>query len=193
MRSLEDTETGKGFIVGKVLWQPFYREYTNIGRKELHLRGPLCPECLTQMELESPDNQLKLKCINPKCNGKIIELTEELNQLSQNAHKIIEGKLREGIQIISLDLPPGIVKAENKNEDFWVEARIAQNKGKLMGLIYFGRITEGKQNKKDYAQVFLDFSSQQLRFDQSNMHPLQELNSIKAKFEQSSTEIVRDN
>ncbi len=191
MRAREETEIGQGFIIGGVLWLPFYREILNLGRKDVELRGPLCPECLTQMDFESSETKTKLKCINPQCNKKV-ELPQELDQFRQVAHRVTEGKLREGIQIISLDLPPGLVKAESENENYWIEARISQNKGKLMGLVYFGRKIDGKQNKKDYAQVFLDFSDEQMRFDKGNMHPIQELTGIQAKFEHSSTNVTRN-
>ena len=88
------------------------------------------------------------------------------------ASKAYNAKLKEGWVVESLDLPPGTVKAQDENDDYWIEARLGQKDGKQIAVIYFGDKKRKDDGKKAYAQVFLDVDDEQMRFDKANKNPL---------------------
>lgn len=106
-----------------------------------------------------------------------------------------EGYQTRDFKVISLDLPPTkVVDEDNQDDHYWVQARISEKDGKRMAVVYFGEKTHGKQNKDDYAQVFIDFDDEQMRFDKTNKNPMKILGKLTADFKESSTVMkVRDN
>jgi|GEM_PF-2514355 len=100
--------------------------------------------------------------------------------------KIFEGYKRLGHTIYSLDLPPTKVVDEAEDENYWVQARISEKNGKRMAVIYFGEKIRGVQAKTDYAQVFLDFEDEQMRFDKTNKSPVKVLARLTGEFPGSS-------
>ncbi len=96
------------------------------------------------------------------------------------------------VPVYSLDLPPTKVKDDAEDENYWVQARISERLGKRMATVYFGERINGKQEKTDYTQVFLDFEDEQLRFDKSNKNPMRLLGKLIAEFPSSTTETKRN-
>lgn len=84
-----------------------------------------------------------------------------------------------------MDLPPTLVKAEDENEDYWIEARLGQKQGKLQGIVYMGKKTKGSQKKTDYAQIMIDPEEEQVRFDKGNKNPMDLLANITVDFKES--------
>lgn len=137
---------------------------------------PYCPKCKAKLTQKS---EYDLYC--DLCE---IAYTLKPNTLhiASLASKAYNAKLKEGWVVENLDLPPGIIKDENENEDFWVEARLGQKEGKLMAVIYFGDKKRNGDGKKAYSQVFLDLDDEQMRFDKANKNPLDIIAKLKAEF-----------
>lgn len=103
-----------------------------------------------------------------------------------------EGYMLQDYDVYSLDLPPTkIVSEDNEDENYWVQARISEKNGKRMAVVYFGEKIKGKQDKKDYTQLFIDFDDEQIRFDKSNKNPMNLLSKFTAEFQESITEMKR--
>jgi len=161
-----------------VLWEPFHRTVVSIGDKRLSINGPFCLDCRVTIKF-SHTNANEGEC--PKC-GRQYKLEKGHEDLRGLAHLAYEGKLREGFEVISLDLPPSVIESRDENEDFWVEARLGQKDGKLMAVIYFGDKSRNGESKKSYSQVFIDFDDEQMRFDKANKNPLEIISKLKAEF-----------
>src|SRR3989344_5375431 len=82
--------------------------------------------------------------------------------------------------------------AEAEDENYWVQARISEKNGKRMAVVYFGERIEGKQEKNDYTQIFLDFEDEQLRFDKTNKNPMKLLAKLTAEFPSSTTALKKN-
>lgn len=164
-----------------VLWEPYFKTVVNIGESRLHIRGPFCLKCRVSVRIDQANGTDGI-CPNCDTQYKLEKGTDELRQL---AHIVYEGKLREGLRVISLDLPPEAVKSSDENDNYWIEARLGQKDGKKMAVIYFGEKKHGEQTKKDYSQVFLDFDDEQMRFDKGNKNPLEIIGRLKAEFTNS--------
>lgn len=181
MRAIKES-TEKMFRFKGVLWEPYYRTVVNIGDKRLSINGPFCLYCRVSITFPRT-NANEGQCLNCERQYKLEKGHEDLRGL---AHLVYEGKLREGFDVISLDLPPSVVESRDENENFWVEARLGQKDGKLMAVIYFGDKKRGKDGKKAYSQVFLDFDDEHMRFDKANKNPLEIIAKLKAEFLSSS-------
>ncbi len=104
---------------------------------------------------------------------------------------MFEGYLTHHAKIYSLDLPPTKVVDEAEDDNYWVQARISEKGGKRMAVVYFGEKIRGEQNKKDYAQLFLDFEDEQMRFDKSNKSPIKLLARLEAEFPESKVTVKK--
>ena len=164
-----------------VLWEPYFKTVVNLGEKRLNIRGPFCLKCRVSIHI-SEENGIEGLC--PNC-GTQYKLEKRFDELRQLAHLAYEGKLREGLRVISLDLPPDAIKSTDEDENYWIEARLGQKDGKKMAVVYFGEKKHGGQTKKDYSQVFLDFDDEQMRFDKGNKNPLEIIGRLKAEFTNS--------
>ncbi len=164
-----------------LLWIPRYHRSITRHKTVLLILGPYCPKCRIEIGFDSADATAGV-CLS--C-SQSYNLEKSLQQTKELAAKFYEGKKREHLPVISLDMPPGIVKAENENEDFWIEARLGEKQGKLQGIIYMGKKIRGQQNKKDYAQIILDPEDEQMRFDKGNQHPMEILSKVTVEFKNS--------
>lgn len=160
------------------LWEPFYRTVVDIGDKRLSINGPYCLDCRVSISFPHT-NANEGQCPNCEKRYKLERGHEDLRGL---AHIVYEGKLREGFEVISLDLPPSLIQSRDENENYWVEARLGQKDGKLMAVIYFGDKNSGTEGKKAYSQAFLDFDDEHMRFDKANKNPLEIIARLKAEF-----------
>lgn len=161
-----------------VLWEPYYRSVVTIGEKRLNIRGPFCLKCRVSIDFPQ-SNGMQGSC--PNC-GTNYALEKGYGDLRQLAHIVYEGKLREGLTVISLDLPPEAVKASDEDDNYWIEARLGQKNGKKMAVVYFGEKKHGDQSKKDYSQIFIDFDDEQMRFDKGNKNPLEIIGKLSVEF-----------
>ncbi len=160
-----------------LLWQPVHSVTHTTGHMSDDVEStPHCPKCKAKLTLQS---DYDLRC-------ELCELSYEAKPnttyVAGLASKAYNAKLKEHWKVISLDLPPGVVKSEDESDDFWVEARVGQKDGKLMAVIYFGDKRRKGEGKKAYSQVFLDFDDEQLRFDKANRNPLEIISKLKAEF-----------
>lgn len=170
------------FVYKGILYEPSYKTYLAIDRTELHISGPICPKCRGLMRYKNDAQPLEgLFC--SVCNFEFAN-KKDINGLRGDAHQAYEAKQRQALKVISLDLPPGAVIAENENEDYWVEARIGQKDGKLQGMVLMGRKVKD-QTKKDYVQIILDPEDEQMRFDKGNQNPMELLSKIEVEFQKS--------
>lgn len=170
-----------------LLWQPAYVTTEKHGRLLHTMNGPFCTSCRASVKSSNETESLEAKCLS--C-GKEYALSIPLHPSKELAHVAFEAKLRENFEVISLDLPPDAIIDRDENEKYWIEARLGQKNGKLMGLVYMGEKLPN-QTKKDYVQMFADIDDQQLRFDKGNKNPLKLLSKIEAEFEDSKTEVKK--
>lgn len=161
-----------------LLWQPLrVIMYGTTGRTKDDIHSiPFCPKCKAELTQRSDTDFHCDLC------EQYYKVEPNIDHVRQLAYKAYHAKLKEGFTVVTLDLPPGIIKSEDESEDFWIEARIGQKDGKLMAVIYFGDKKRGRDGKKDYSQVFLDFDDEQMRFDKANKNPLEIIAKLKAEF-----------
>ncbi len=171
------------FIYKGLVYEPYYRTRVGSGYLQLNIRGPFCPKDRADLVYENESHPLEgLICTVCSYDNKP---GKDAPTLREEAHKAYEAKQRQKINLISLDLPPTLVKAENENDDYWIEARLGQKLGKLQGVIYMGRKLKGAQKKTDYSQIIIDTEEEQMRFDKGNKNPMDLLSSIKVEFKNS--------
>ncbi len=167
-----------------VLWRTIIKER---GNERIHF-NPLCPNTSCHMLLQQKDSgYFCTKCDKQYFfNKSYYEIQDEV-QRSWEGHKTLDH------EVYSLDLLPTKVTAEDKeDENYWVQAKISEKGGKRMAVIYFGERIKGKQEKTDYAQIFLDFEDEQLRFDKTNKNPMKLLSKLTAEFSESITTLEQN-
>ena len=168
-------------------WQPEMKITDKEGERLHNIIGPFCSVCKARLESDDDNLNLKANCLN--C-GKKYSLEFPLSVLKQRARIAYEAKMKEGFELISLELPPDVIVDKAENKDYWIEARLGQKGGNLMAVVYMGEKL-GKQTKKDYVQMFVDIEDQQVRFDKGNKNPLNLLSKIEVGFSESKTIIER--
>ena len=150
---------------------------------------PFCPNqsCHTTLEIHNEE----YFCIS--CNKKY-PCPKGHNATRQEVQRKWEGHQTLSYEIYSLDLPPTkVMDEDNEDSNYWVQARISEKEGKRMAVIYFGEKIHGKQNKKDYSQIFIDFDDEQVRSDKSNKNPMKLLCKLTAEFQDSDLELKKKN
>jgi len=168
-----------------VLW----KTAVNRRDKEFIEDIPLCPNQSCHTTLEIRDKEYF--CVF--CNKKYIS-PKGHSITRQEVQRKWEGHQTLGYEIYSLDLPPTkVLDEDNEDSNYWVQARISEKEGKRMAVIYFGEKIRGKQNKKDYSQIFIDFNDEQVRFDKSNKNPMKLLCKLIAEFQDSDLELTKKN
>lgn len=73
-----------------------------------------------------------------------------------------------------------------KDDSYFIVGKIGQSNGKRTAVLYMGEIKD-KQEQKDKVQIFTDIEDGQIRFDKSNMNPVQLLTKITVEFKDSKT------
>jgi hypothetical protein len=170
-----------------LLWQPVFVTTSKHGRQLHNVNGPYCTSCRASVKSQDENHSLDAKCQNF---GKDFTLTIPLVPAKQQAYVAFEAKLREYFQVISLELPPDVILDKDENDKYWIEARLGQKNGKLMGVIYMGEKLP-EQTRRDYVQMFTDIEDQQIRFDKGNKNPLKLLSKIEAEFEESTNVVEK--
>ena len=169
------------------LWEITLTNLLKNGRPIINIIGPLCPTCKTEIKFSYSDIW-KQNGVCAKCEKKFT--FKDADELRSKALVIYEAKQREGLPILTLDLPPTHVIAEdNEDKNYWLQAKIGQKEGKKMAVVYFGEKIHGKQSKDDYAQLFVDLDDEQVRFDKGNKNPMKLLSKLTAEFEGSTLKI----
>ena len=160
-----------------------WRTITNPAGIEFVADSPLCPSSMCHMVLDNrTEGYYCAKC------EKTYTRKKDHSATLREVRALWEGFLTLKQPVHSLDLPPTKVVDEDKeDENYWVQARISEKEGKRMAVVYFGERVRGKQEKTDYAQVFLDFEDEQLRFDKNNKNPMKLLAKLTAEFPSSTT------
>lgn len=148
---------------------------------------PLCPNQSCHATLVIYSNFYF--CVS--CNKKY-PFPKNHSDTRQEVQRKWEGYQTLDYKIYSLDLPPTrVVDEDNEDDNYWVQSRISEKEGKKMAVIYFGEKIHGKQNKKDYSQIFIDFDDEQVRFDKSNKNPMKLLSKLTAEFQDSDLELKK--
>ena len=174
------------FIHKGLVYEPYYRTRIDSGYSQMSIRGLLCPKERADLVYKDENRPL----IGFVCSVCFTEFKSEKDtqKLREAAHRAYEAKQRQKISLISLDLPPTLVKAEDENEDYWIEARLGQKQGKLQGIVYIGKKMSGSQKKTDYSQIMIDPEEEQVRFDKGNKNPMDLLANITVEFKDSVVE-----
>jgi hypothetical protein len=183
MKNIRREPVEEHFIYKGLIYEPRYTTRMNSGYLQLNIRGPFCPE--DRADLIYKDESQPLTGLSCSVCSKEFQSKKDTQTLRESAHRAYEAKQRQKINIISLDLPPTIVKAETENEDYWIEARLGQRQGKLQGLIYMGKKIKGKQMKTDYSQIMIDLEDEQVRFDKGNKNPMDLFAYIEVEFKKT--------
>lgn len=160
-----------------VLWRP----YTNERGNTFLERTPICSNDTCHTTLQEIGGQWF--CV--KCQ-KTIQPKKDFMSDHQAASLMWEGHQTLDWKVYSLELPPTKVSGDSEDENYWVQAKIGEKGGKRFAVIYFGERVKGRQDKVDYAQIFLDLEDEQLRFDRSNKNPMKLLCKLTAEFQNST-------
>ncbi len=164
-----------------MLWRTAIRD----GRRESIDHNPLCSNTSCHMVLQQKDGGYFCKKCDKQysIHGDYHTIVDEVDR-SWRGHQTLDQK------VYSLDLAPTkVIDEDREDENYWVQAKISEKNGKRMAVVYFGERIKGKQEKSDYAQVFLDFEDEQLRFDKTNKNPMKLLAKLTAEFFESQTVI----
>lgn len=173
----ERTKPGKLYKFRGLLWQPVHSVTHTTGNVSDYVEGmPYCPKCKAKLTQKSDYDLYCDLCDAP------YKAEPSIDHVALLTSKAYNAKLKEGWVVETLDLPPGVVKDQDENDEFWVEARLGQKDGKLMAVIYFGDKKRGGDGKKAYSQVFLDLEDEQMRFDKANKNPLEIISRLKTEF-----------
>ncbi len=168
-----------------VLWKPFVNRYG-----ELQLENtPYCPNegCRTSLA-QNTDGWYCLHCDKTYPTKHGFREDEAASRLKFKGFQI------KDLEVYSLDLPPTKVAAKDEDDSYWIEARITEKGGKKIGVVYFGEKTKGKQESKDYSQVFVELENDEIRFDKNNANPKKLLARLEAEFKDTKiTQIVKEN
>ncbi len=177
----ERTKPEKLYKFRGLLWQPIHLFNHATGNASDDVEAtPYCPKCKAQLTQKS-DYDLYCELCDLPYEAKPTILT-----VAGIASRAYNAKLKEGWKVETLDLPPGVVKDTDENEDFWIEAKLGQKDGKLMAIVFIGDKKKNKDGKKSYSQVFLDLDDEQIRFDKANKNPLEIIAKLTAEFINSS-------
>ena len=178
------------FKINGYLWEIFPTSLIRNGTRVIHINGPLCTFCRAGLLFSDVDwEEVHGEC--PKCK-KQITLKSKAKYLREEALEIYKAKNREGLPVLSLDLPSTNVKSEDdEDSNYWLQAKIGQKDGKKVAVVYFGEKVRGTQLKTDYAQLFIDFDDEQVRFDKGNKNPMKLLSKLEAEFKSSKVTIIK--
>ena len=126
------------------------------------------------------------ECINPDCKFQIT-LEESIDKKWVLLIKILEWKSFKNAKIIDLDgeLIPINERLKIEDSDYWVDARISENKKwekQLMVLAW-------SKKSKDKTQLFLDSSNEKFWFDQNDTHPREVFSQVTATFKNSNSNL----
>jgi len=183
MKNIRREPIEEHFIYKGLIYEPYYTTRVDSGYSQLSVRGPFCPQDRANL-VYKVEGRPSVGLICSVC-SKEFQPGKDAQALRESAHRAYEAKQRQKIPLVSLDLPPTLVKADNENDDYWIEARLGQKQGKLQGLIYMGKKIKGEQKKTDYAQVMIDPEEEQVRFDKGNKNPMDLLANITVEFKNS--------
>jgi hypothetical protein len=177
------------FPYGGFLWDGYRSFMAKNGRRVVTIDGPLCKECKVKLSVNTLSE--KASCIVCK---KSFPYEKKFGgpSIEDEAKAYLEAKHNEQIPVISFDLTPTkVIEEDNKDENYWIQAKIVQKDGKRLAVVYLGEKIHGEQNKNDYVQLFVDIEDEQVRFDKGNKNPMKLLSSIVAEFQNSTTTIKK--
>ncbi len=165
------------FPLKGVLFEP---QYTINASSGFRINYPLCSNCRAKITFTTNRDGVCINC------GKEYHLKQDVEELRGEAHIKLEAYRRSGKKIVSLDLPPGMTEEKLKDDSYFIVGKIGQSNGKRTAVLYMGEILD-KQEQKDKVQIFVDIEDGQIRFDKSNMNPVQLLTKITVEFKDSKT------
>lgn len=167
----------KGFA-----FRPYYG-----GHDTIQIKGPLCPNQLTNRKCFSPLNAVDGQITQAHCDvcDKDYTMPHSFQDFRTVAHKAYEGLLNSEAEIITLDVPYEAVKAKEQDATRWVKVVWSQKDGRNQAIIYF--INKGEGGAK--AQIFADMEHEEIRYDANDIPPGSLLAKIKAEFKSTKVEI----
>jgi len=96
-------------------------------------------------------------------------LKQDITLMQRRFFSTLESISLKDAEIVSIDgyqIPIAKNKTPEKDEDYWVEARINDTKKGKQLVVY-----AGKRGESDKAQIFIDTVNDKISFDQNNIHP----------------------
>lgn len=149
---------------------------------------PLCPKqkcnCkLIKSKEKYSIGEYKYCCI--KCDFKIT-LNKEIADKGIDFLNVVESFKYQDAEIINIDGDLiRVAREEEKDNDYWVDAKISKNKKGEVQLM----VLAGSKNDKNKAQLFLDPKNEKMAFDQNNDHPSEIFVKVEGVFKNSKTSI----
>lgn len=140
-----------------------------------------CPEHRIELEVSTVwgiKSQFFAKAQDPKRTGHFICPTDEkrfnieagdISVASRRFFSTLESISLKSAEIVSIDgyqIPIAKTKTPEKDETYWVEARINDTKQGKQVVVYAGR-----RGDSDKTQIFIDTENDKISFDQNNIHP----------------------
>ncbi len=158
-----------------------------------YLAKPLCPKNGCRCEIISNNDywarevrKYKCKCINTEC-GFELEIDDDLKEKWNQLITILQWKDYGDFEVIDLDgeLIPINERMKIIDGDYWVDARISENKKWQKQLM----VLAWSKKNKDKTQLFLDSSNERLWFDQNDTHPREVFAEVHAIFKSSQSKL----
>ena len=148
----------------------------------------MCPKQKCSCELREVPSSFKAsayeyECI--RCDFKI-RLNKTIEDKSWDFLRVQESLKFKDAEIVNIDGDLiRIQRAEEKDNDYWIDAKISRNKkGELQLMVLAGSKKSGEK-----TQLFLDNTRQRMSFDQNDSHPRAIFTSVIGTFKDSITEI----
>lgn len=166
----------------RVLWE---ENYDMNGNPEPIVHCPIqrCHCILRKSKEPYVLGEYKYFCI--KCGFKII-LNKSIEEKGIDFMDVFLSQEYKDADIINIDGELiKVQKQEQKDNDYWIEAKLSKNRKGQVQLM----ILAGSKKEKDKTQLFLEPITEKLTFDQNNDHPRKIFAIVTAIFKNSKSEI----
>lgn len=156
----------------KLSYWPYYGSSGN-----LRMRGPLCIACKTPFDAITPESTE----FNCTICGTVVISKKQYSELSQEAHRALEGYLLRGKPVVSLNMPASSVWSEDEDELHKIVVKLSQKNGKKVAKILILSKKDGGRK----VDLFANIDSEELTRDPIDLPPGTLLASVTAVFKQT--------
>lgn len=174
--------TDEVFDHWKLSYWPYYGSSGN-----LKMRGPLCIACKTPLDGITPETT---EFLCSSCGTKVV--SEKIyGELSQEAHRALEGHLLRGKPVVSLNMPISSVWSEDEDAIHKVVVKLSQKGGKKVAKILIFDKTAGGEK----VDLFANIDNEELTHHTEDLPPGTLLAEVIAKFkdtEQTTTYLPKN-
>lgn len=123
----------------------------------------------TESQSGSLGSEIQYHFICPSDNKQFPIMNQDLYLMRRRFFSALEAIQLRDAEIVNVDgyqIPIAKARTADKDDAYWVEARINDTKKGKQLVVY-----AGKKGEHDKSQIFLDTENDKISFDQNNIHP----------------------